>query len=226
MTEHRSKLMKCLQEITCGDETSAELLLLNLVSKVYSRVDSIPLGAFNMNLYTLDKDLITEIHNNISTLYTALIPNQLNFPITLETMNKIALVPKKNYEKNQLEGGLLQIKDGTHVIFDEINLEEGNFEGEVPMLNIKAITQLVEEQQISYNFQYHETQFNVSAPTLIISFGRSLFKNCNPMPLKKVEEVSLELNQALTDVEIKGFQSYIQKVKNSEEQFSISPDAS
>jgi hypothetical protein len=35
------------------------------------------------------------------------------------------LNPKKNYDTNALEGGLLQMVDSTVVIVDETNLKEG-----------------------------------------------------------------------------------------------------
>jgi hypothetical protein len=52
--------------------------------------------------------------------------------------------PKKNYDTNQLEGGLLQMMDGTAVICDETIMKEGQLK-ETGVFNIKGIATLIEE---------------------------------------------------------------------------------
>ena len=49
----------------------------------------------------------------------------LYLPVTLETLESITLCPKKNYDTNQLEPGLLQMVDNTLVIGDETHMLEG-----------------------------------------------------------------------------------------------------
>ena len=49
-----------------------------------------------------------------------------------------------NYETNTLEGGLLQMLDGTVVIVDETNMGVGQIK-EKGILNIKSLATLIEQ---------------------------------------------------------------------------------
>ena len=53
------------------------------------------------------------------------------------------LTPRKNYETNQLEGGLLQTGQGTHIVCDETHMNEGKIENH-GVQNIKAMAELIE----------------------------------------------------------------------------------
>ena len=39
--------------------------------------------------------------------------------MTIDSLESMKLNPKKNYDSNVLEGGLLQMVDGTHLVVDE-----------------------------------------------------------------------------------------------------------
>lgn len=65
-------------------------------------------------------------------------------------------------------------------------MKEGKSEGERLINNMKGIASLIEEQSIGYNFQYHEQKFDCSCAVVIVSTGRSIFKNTTAVPIKPV----------------------------------------
>ena len=63
------------------------------------------------------------------------------------------LQPRKDYEKNIMEPSLLQLPRNTHchLTVDETKLEPGKIEG-LGLPNIKALAELIEQQQVTYDF--------------------------------------------------------------------------
>ena len=85
----------------------------------------------------------------------AIIPFTLYLPVTIETLETKVMSPKKNYDTNLLEPGLLQMVDGTLVIIDESTMKAGTIK-ENGLTSIKAIATLIEEQIVTYDFQYFQ----------------------------------------------------------------------
>lgn len=70
--------------------------------------------------------------------------------------------------------------------------------------NITAITQLIEEQQIIYNFQYCQSEMPSNVGVLIVGEGRTMFKNTIQMPVvanapHDFAEVSNKVDQVIKD---------------------------
>ena len=66
--------------------------------------------------------------------------------------------------------------DGTLVVCDETSMTAGKIENN-GVENLKALGELIEEQKVTYDYQYLKQPFPISAGVLILSDGRSLFKN-------------------------------------------------
>jgi hypothetical protein len=107
-------------------------------------------------------------------------PLLLGLPLSLETLERARFQPRKNYDTNLLEQGLLQFVDGTLVLADETVLQEGTVKG---LGNIKALATLIEQQIVEYDFQYYQQTFPVNAGVILLSDGRSMFKNSLHVPL-------------------------------------------
>lgn len=114
---------------------------------------------------------------------TGIRPHTLYFPISIDNIQKVPLIPKKNTDTNKLEQGKLQVAQFTQVLFDETHMKEGKMEGETAIFNIRGITELIEEQQVTYIFPYAETRIELNVPVLVFSHGRSMFKNALPVLL-------------------------------------------
>lgn len=71
------------------------------------------------------------------------------------------------------------------VLADETHLKEGIVKGE-GVGNIKALATLIEQQVVEYDFQYYQQSYPVTAGVIVISDGRSMFKNTLQVPLMPV----------------------------------------
>ena len=179
----REQLLAILTEILGGDELAAEYILLSLLSKVQSRKDGMPLGISCINLYINDEDSALEILKGIEKFMKLLMCHTLVESIDLESLSKLNLVPRKDYDTNRLIGGNLQFLNSTAILFDETQLKEGKMEDRKTIENIQAIASLIEEQKVRYDFQFHSQDFLCSAAILIVSQTRSIFKNTCPLPV-------------------------------------------
>lgn len=74
--------------------------------------------------------------------------------------------------------------DGTVVIVDETSMKEGQIK-EKGILNIKTLATLIEEQTVSYDFQFHQQEIPINSPVVVLSDGRSMFKNSIHVPTNK-----------------------------------------
>lgn len=135
----REKLLAVLKMILGGDAIASEYLLISLLSKIHNRQTDLLLGNLSVNLTNLtpnDAKALTTFIRNITPLTNYL-------PLTIDSLENLKLSPHKNYDTNSLEGGLLQMMDGTIVIVDETNMKEGQIK-EKGILNIKTLATLIE----------------------------------------------------------------------------------
>ena len=116
---------------------------------------------------------------------------QLNLVITTESLTEMRFQPRKNYDTNQMEPGLLQMLEGTNVLCDETHMNEGKIEKN-GISNIKALAELIEDQKVVYDFQYVQQDFPLSASVLVLSDSRSMFKNAMHVPGKGEGEAMSE----------------------------------
>lgn len=72
--------------------------------------------------------------------------------------------------------------DRTLLIVDETVLKEGVIK-QNGVQGIKALATLIEQQIVEYDFQYYQQSFPVNAGVLVLSEGRSMFKNTLHMPV-------------------------------------------
>lgn len=103
--------------------------------------------------------------------------------IDLSSLNEIEMVPKKDYDTNRLSAGALQFLNSTVALFDETQMQEGKTESDRVVRNMQGIASLIEEQKVKYSFQFHNQEFECSCPVVIVSCGRSIFKNAPPLPV-------------------------------------------
>lgn len=82
-----------------------------------------------------------------------------------------------------LEPGVLQLIDSTFLIVDETQLGEGQIK-EQGVANIKALATLIEQQVVTYDFMYSQMDMPLSCGVLILSGGRSMFKNARHVPVQ------------------------------------------
>ncbi|KAL7646045.1 UNVERIFIED_CONTAM: hypothetical protein RMT77_002946 [Armadillidium vulgare] len=161
-----------------GDELASEYFICHLISSVYNRQDIIPIGKFSINISGISQDLQQK---NYPKLLYKLIKNLTThshyFEMTVQNMNNINFVPKKDYETNCLKSGMLQLPKNFHLVIDETLLTPGKLESK-GIANLSSLKTLIDWQKVDYDFQFHKLEQFTNIPVLILSEGKSLL-NCD-----------------------------------------------
>jgi len=175
----RQSIVRFFASTLGGDLLAAEYLLIHLLSSVHFRVENEVIGKHSFNLVvdpTGSTPLnATEVVNALSRLIQHVLPNSVNIPLTLATLNSIRFLPVKNYERERLDTAVFQLVAGSHLLWDETGLEAGKL-NEAGLQNVNAISKLLREQSVCYDFQYHQTEMHVDYPSVVVSTAKSLFK--------------------------------------------------
>eukprot|EP01083_Nonionella_stella_P180974 646876_1 len=133
------------QHYTSNDHLLAEYLVLNLISRVVSNKNGLIIGHFPLNIRGLLDSCA------IKALYDSLAPFVLNIDLTLEYLNGKRLDPVKNNDTDELEMGVLQLRQNTAVIIDERMLATGNL-NKNGLRNLESLKTLITEQKVKYDF--------------------------------------------------------------------------
>lgn len=186
----RKELLIVLTQLLLGDELAAEYLICHLISEIYLRKDLMSLGKFSLNISNIPKfenlDFAMELYKFIENF----IPKSHYLPMTLENMNDLSFIPKKDYECNRLTSGILQLSHNTHLILDETKLSAGKLNS-AGVNSVKAIASAIKNQKVTYDFDYYPLEFDCDIPFLILSEGKSMINVDNHIILKP-DQICLE----------------------------------
>lgn len=171
MASVREELLAYLTHVLLGDALAAEYLILHLISNVYARRDVLPLGKFTLNLSGCPTaGAYTE---RLYQIVQQLVPSSFYLEMSLQNMNQMPLVPRKDYVANRLVSGALQLARNTSLFLDETKLEQGQLDP-TGVRNVTALGNLISWQKVDYDFNYHQMEFPCNINVLIASEGRSL----------------------------------------------------
>ncbi|XP_059214724.1 mini-chromosome maintenance complex-binding protein isoform X2 [Centropristis striata] len=171
MASVRTELLTYFTHILLGDALAAEYLILHLISDVYSRRDVLPLGKFTLNLSGCPT--VSSYTERVYKIIQQLVPSSFYLGMSLQNMNQMRLVPKKDYVANRLVSGALQLARNTSLFLDETQLEQGQLDT-TGVHNVTALGNLISWQKVDYDFNYHQMEFPCNINVLIASEGRSL----------------------------------------------------
>ncbi|XP_010791733.1 mini-chromosome maintenance complex-binding protein [Notothenia coriiceps] len=171
MAAVRAELLTYFTHILLGDALAAEYLILHLISNVYSRRDVLPLGKFSLNLSGCPT--VSSYTECLYQVIQQLVPSSFYLAMSLQNMNQMKFVPKKDYVANRLVSGALQLAKHTSLFLDEIQLEQGQLDT-TGVHNITALGNLISWQKVDYDFNYHQMEFPCNINVLTVSEGRSL----------------------------------------------------
>ncbi|XP_058753101.1 mini-chromosome maintenance complex-binding protein-like [Vicia villosa] len=168
----RESLLKYLSAVLGNDDVAAHFMLLHLLSKVQARVDAIAVGKFSVNFTCFNKESASIFGKQLNLAVKNLVPFTHCIPLTVEYLNTASLAPKKNYDKNRLETGVLQLAEGSHLIVDETKLEAGTLNS-VGVENASLLKNLMENQKVDYDFKYYKMEMATDVQLLVLSEGKS-----------------------------------------------------
>ncbi|XP_053606631.1 mini-chromosome maintenance complex-binding protein [Plodia interpunctella] len=193
----REHLLKALTELLLGDQLAAEYLICHLIACVYLRQDTMSLGQFCLNLSNLPTDTCPHYGKQLYDIIRQFVTKSYYLPLTIENMNTMALLPKKDYECNRLTSGVLQLSKHTHLILDETKMQQGTLDA-TGVNNIAALGNMIQNQKVEYDFKYYKMDFESDIPVLILSEGKSLLPSDYHVPLRP-EESSLKIFAAIVE---------------------------
>lgn len=170
-----------------GDEVAAEYVLLSLISRVHRRTESLSLGNLSVNLIGCDRDdgdaKYCGTALRLRRVLSALMPRHSLLGVSLRTLNTQRLVPFKDYATNMVVSTPLQLTDGTVCVLDETRMDAGKLNA-TGTANVHALKDIVEKQQLMYDFQYYQLPMPMDVPALVLSTTRSLIGASVVLPLR------------------------------------------
>jgi hypothetical protein len=191
----RDDLHSLFTQLLLGDAIAAEYLLAHLMSKIYTRSNGLCLGKFSLNIFGLPKNS-TNFAKKLSTLLQLIMSKSHYLPMTIDNLNTLSFVPKKDYASNRLVSGLLQLSSGTHLILDETAMNDGQL-NQQGITNLTGLGHTIKHQSVDYDFGFHKLPFETDIPCLVLSEGRSMLPQDVQIMLKPLGEVNEETINAI-----------------------------
>lgn len=175
------KLSNLCSKAMFNDQLAGQLLMSSFISEVYLRRDVLSLGKFclHLNRKNFNDNDSAAIINSICQLYQ----NCRVFEMTLKNLNEKPLNPIKDYDTETLVHSELSLPDGTLLILDETKLTQGKLT-EIGTQNIGHLVKLIEQQKVSFDYQFYQKDFDVKINTIIISNGKSILPHDYSIKLK------------------------------------------
>ena len=159
VTEHQSQItsayQKCmafLKMFMSNDKQAVEYALMSLISRTYRREGALIIGDINVNI----SGITPEQASLFCEFVQAVNPLVCRFDASVDSLSQTRFTPRKNYDTNQMEEGLMgSLVNGTVLMFDETKMQPGKLINH-GVDNIKALATLIEQQAIILDFQYHQ----------------------------------------------------------------------
>ena len=172
-----------------GDVLAAEYVLAVVVSRVHTRTDSLALGKLSLTLMGVPEG--GDLPRNLAAAIADIAPCVAHLPLSIAGLNARSWTPKKDYGVNRLRSGPLQLAPGTVCVLDETALTSGQLK-ETGVRNVHALKQLVQLQELEYDFQYHQMRMPADLPSVVTSsakHGDSVVQGCDcRVPLRMVKD--------------------------------------
>ena len=167
--EIRTALIQHLAVPLGGDVLAAEYVLAAIVSRVHTRTDSLALGKLSVTLMGVPEG--GDLPRNLAAAIADIAPYVAHLPLSIAGLNARSWTPKKDYGVNRLRSGPLQLAPGTVAILDETALTSGQLR-ETGVRNVQALKQLVQLQELEYDFQYHQMRMPVDLPVVVLTSAK------------------------------------------------------
>ncbi|XP_024887106.1 mini-chromosome maintenance complex-binding protein-like isoform X1 [Temnothorax curvispinosus] len=191
----RSDLHIILSQLLFGDSLAADYLICHLLSTIYMRRDYFCLGTFPLNITNFPASKLKIFPKEFYNFLKLFVKKSHFLEMTLENLNELALIPKKDYECNRLTSGILQLSNNTHLVIDETGLTTGTLTG-TGKENYKALSDLLTFQKLTYDFKYYTMEYETDIPILIFSDVKSFV----PCPIQIILNVDADSENLYSQV--------------------------
>ncbi|KAJ3190126.1 hypothetical protein HDU85_000417 [Gaertneriomyces sp. JEL0708] len=178
----RSAVIHHLSTYLMGDHLAAEYLFLHLLSRIQHRaIDETPVGFFPLNICGCPSTAAQpEFAPSLAHLISNLVPRFHKISLGLKKLNEETwMVPAQGRERSDnldigVSAGELQLADGTHVLVEEMTLEDGVL-NERGVQNIAHLSDIIQTAKLPYIIRFGEMSRNIDLAILVLSQGRCMF---------------------------------------------------
>lgn len=180
----RARTLGFLSMILGGDDVAAEYLLLQLVSRVHVRSkdsEGGALGTLPLNLTNCPSaegtpaGAASPLGEAIAAALAALAPRCVTLPLSIDALNSAPWWPRRLQEDLRLTTGKLQLAPGTQLVADETVTAAGSL-NEVGLRNLGVLQGIMQNQKVSYDFQFFTLDQPTDAPVTVLSTARTMLK--------------------------------------------------
>jgi len=169
----RVEVLAFISEALRGDRILAEYIFHHMMSQVISRKQGLLAGYFALSIQNCPRSKEgdrTSFAFLLYRIYSLLLPLVNIIDMSLKQCNDSRWVPVKNHETGELSRGEFQAPNNTFFIFNETALESGTLKA-VGVLNVRAMSDLVGDQKVTYDFEYHGLDMLTNFPCIILTEG-------------------------------------------------------
>ncbi|KAL3134977.1 hypothetical protein ABBQ32_007935 [Trebouxia sp. C0010 RCD-2024] len=207
----RTKAIDVLAVPLGGDRLAAEYLLLQLVSRVYTRAASKPLGVFSLSLQNCPEAAVAPdtlsssapdagarasptaaplscFGAAVKEAVASLVPACVALPLTVDMLNSEPLRPhtvRKTTTVDSLMTTPLQLAAHTQLLLDATLMQAGQLERR-GIYNLQVLGTLMQQQEVEYEYAVYNLPLPSDVPVTILTMGKSL--------LHKAVDLELPLN--------------------------------
>ena len=194
---------KILSKILKNDELAADYLLLFLFSQIFFKIGTKNVGSFPLNLIIdshNDINKCNDICSNILNLFRKICLKVKDIKLTIEELNNSMYYPRFDSETEELCPGKLQLSNGTFLLVDEINMNEGKLV-ETGIKNLGTLRSLIDFQLLGYDYPYNKIEISHDIEILVVthktkSILYSPFLTSLPITLSNENSDSCDLNES------------------------------
>jgi hypothetical protein len=177
------KMIDTFTEALGGDKVAASYALFLACARIRLRTDEFPVGSLCVN-FSIDCALSKvdgeskrkrndNLVNALASALQSLCPATACLSVDVPSLNARTWVPKKDYDRNRLRAGPLQLADGTVCVLDETKLQTGIL-AETGVKNARAVKDIIQMQKVEYDFDYHQMSMPTDISFVAVSEGKSI----------------------------------------------------
>ncbi|KAG5518039.1 hypothetical protein PMAC_003225 [Pneumocystis sp. 'macacae'] len=194
-------------DIFCNDNLVAEFLLLSLVSSVSSRLSTMVLGSFPVNIRNCLPNMLSKFKEFLSNVLPAFIYEKID----IHTLNNNKFYPLSDGEK--LQAGIMQLAKGTVVCFDETNMDEGTL-NDTGVRNLRSLNQVILSQVLPFHFSFSEFEIETDLTIIVLSkTGKTLLPIDVSIPIKSQISPDLKPFLHIASDKLTSFRKYFATIR-------------
>ena len=229
---YRQKIKNVFLKILKNDILASDYLLLFLFSQIFYTIGTKNVGSFPLNLILdsiNDINKCNDIFSNLLSIFRKICLKTKDIKLTTEELNKDLYYPRFDTENEELYPGKLQLSNGTFLLVDEINMNEGKL-FEKGIKNVATLKNLIDFQLLGYEYPYSKIEISHDIEILIVTQKTKSILSSPFLTLLPLISSNEEINSdTLNENDFKFIFYYLNFIRNDtsfKEKFIISDEIS